>query len=253
MANETKRRFYNFPAKLMYGWWESDEKFKDCLQDGLRYVIFAFIYDSGFTNKSSDEEFLKAVKESFGLTSFEHEGEFQVVAKFRKRHHDIYEMWLDREIGNGVFFSIPVSTFWEMYNNPKSMNDRALFVAYLSLKSLLGKKEYMLTNQLALTTRMSCYTKLSGNIIPEAINKYNSRRRRERMMDELSFVWKVAIYSFYGCHGFYVSMKKNDQGEPDIEWLVNKVNQEKTVSQQAKEYRKELLKRCIEKNKQKKR
>lgn len=254
MANEEKRRrFYNFPAKLMYGWWESDAKFKSCLQDGLRYVMFCYLNDCGFTLKTADDIIITALKESFNLSSVEKENESHWLAKFRKNHNNVYAMWLSSDVrSNGVFFSIDVDNFWEMYHNPKSMNDRALFVAYLSLKSMLGKKKYMLTNQLALTSRMSCRTKLSIgslDLLPEEVAKYNTRRRRERLTNELCYLWKVAIYSFYGCHGFYVSLKKNEQGEPDIEWLAQQVNKERTLSEQAKEYRKKLLKKCIDKNK----
>lgn len=241
----------------MTGWWESDEKFKDCLMNGLFYCIFGYIEKCGFTDRTNSSKVVAAIKKHFELSSlgyFEDYG--KVIKKMRDDCHEAYNRWLiDSESNTSgmAFYSISAEMFWSFQNKDNTENDRALLMAFLSLKSLLGNREYMLTNQLALTTRMSCRTKLKVELtdIPSEVRKYISRRRRERMMNELCYIYKVAVYSFYGSHGFYVSLKRDEQGEPDMKWLVDKVKSERTISDRAKNYRKELLRRCMEKNKAK--
>lgn len=212
------RRFYTFPILLMSGWWESYSKFKSCLFNGLDYCIMSYTYECGFTNDTADDVVVKAVKESFNLSCWDYEEANHIITKMR-RDKKIYDSYWSKE--KVAFFSISCNVFWNFVKNEKSWNDMILFMSFSSLKSLLDGRKIIKTNRYALTARMACHTSSrKTDNLPEEIAIYQRRKRYERLKRELYQYRKVGFYSDNGIRGVYVTLMKDENGEPDMTWLI---------------------------------
>lgn len=245
--NERKRRFFTFPATLMTGWWESYDKFKCCINRGLDYDILNYTYECEFTNVTDDDKVIKAVHESFGLSTWNYDNECHIITRMRK-DKEIYNLYHSDD--KGVFFSLPKDLFWEFYKNKKSFNDMALLVAYLSIKSLLGKRIVTKTNKYAITARMACNTSLRKTTpLPEEIKKFQSRKRYDRLKRELFEFYKVGFYSDKGIRGTYVTLKRNENNEVDFNFMIEQAEKYEVQGTSKNDPLKEAIKLAKEQRK----
>lgn len=193
----------------MEGWWESCERFKERLQDGLEYDINEYTKKMGFTEDTNELEVVSAVKSSFNLSQFAFESTPPNVIIALRRY--VNGLCKERLIEpRQAFYSIPTTLFWDFKDSGKPFDDCAAFMAFLSVRSLIGNKEYALTNRFAITARMATRTRLNDTgELPKEIAVYLNRRRFSSLLDALYEKYHVACYSARGVRGVYVSTAKD--------------------------------------------
>lgn len=238
---KTVRTYFTIPLPLMEGWWESYSNFKQCLSRGLEYNILAYTYECGFVNTTDDDTVKSAVHESFNLSSWLYDNETRIITKMRKDYllKDLYHS--DEKTAN---YSIRVRDFWDFYNNEKTMDDVSFLMAFMSIKSLLGKYPLIKTNKYAITARMACNTSLRVKSLPEEIAKWQTRKRYDRLKRVLFERYHVGFYSDTGIRGTYVSARQNDNGEPDLAWLIEQAQSKEQTIQARGDPLKEAIKKA---------
>ena len=62
--------YYNFPAELMYGFWESEEKKVLCLNNAIDYCAYEVWCKKGRGGNVKEEDFNNFICEELGLSVF---------------------------------------------------------------------------------------------------------------------------------------------------------------------------------------
>ena len=94
---------------------------------------------------------------------------------------------------------------------------------------------------------MACNLK-TQNELPDEIEKYRLRYHFDKLKSSLYVVYKVAVYSDKTMRGFYVSLKKDADGNPDILWLAQQVE---SIRKDRDEAKADPLKVALQKVKEK--
>ena len=81
---------------------------------------------------------------------------------------------------------------------------------------------------------------LKGDI-PKELCAYMTRRKFSHIRAEMLTHYKVAYVSGQGIKGFYISCKRNEEGEADMEWLFRQV--QKIIENSKKDPWKEAMER----------
>ena len=211
-------KYYNFPAALMYGFWQSEEQKVKCLNDVINYCAYDAWCKKGRGGRVNEEDFNQFICKELDLTLFNNNvsksGFYRMTAELREKY--------DPDTYKGLFFRISSSMCFDFYKNTKTAEERAGLLAYLATKSIIGQRPYAKTNKFFLTSRMACNSK-TQNELPDEIEKYRLRYHFDKLKSALYVVYKVAIYSDKTMRGFYVSLKKDTDGNPDILWLAQQV------------------------------
>lgn len=95
-----------------------------------------------------------------------------------------------------VYVGISTDIFWSFYNSDKSQFEWECLVAFLALKSILGKKTYCKSNNGLLYARMSGSESVNNDSITL------TRFHRDKIICELENNWGLKYYSRY-TKGFY--------------------------------------------------
>ncbi len=215
--------YYNFPAALMYGFWESEEQKVKCLNDVMDYYAYDVWCKKGRGGNVREEDFNKFICKELGLSLFRNNiskaGFYRQTIKIR----ETYDPYTYR----GLYFSISCNLFFDFCENPKTAEERAGLLAYLATKSILGVRGYAKTNKYFLTSRMACNLK-NQNELPKEVAKYRIRYHFDKLKSMLYTTFNVAIYSDKTMRGFYISLKKGEDGKPDILWLAQQIQNNRT-------------------------
>jgi hypothetical protein len=151
---------------------------------------------------------------------------------------------------NSPIVGINVNVCFDFYKNHKSLDEIAVLLAYLALKSIIGEKPYIHTTNEYMIARMGGYVSIKDvpNPLPESLRKYSSRRMLDKIKFELQSSWNVNYYSRY-IRGFYVSI--DNPSNPDKSYTLNKLvleaekrrksNIEKQIKQKTQDSRKKAL------------
>ncbi len=209
--------FYNFPAALMYGFWESEEQKTCCLDNVLNYCAYDVWCRKGRRGQVDVNDFQKLICKELHLSKFDYESKnsfYGATTELRSKF-DPYDY-------NGLYWSISAKMFFDFYENEKTAEERAGLLAYLATKSILGPRGYAKTNKFFLTSRMACNLKNQKDL-PAEIAKYRKRYHFDKLKIMLYTAFNVAIYSDKTLRGFYVSLRKDSNGKPDILWLSQQV------------------------------
>ena len=105
-----------------------------------------------------------------------------------------------------IFTQIRIDTYWEYHKSIESKTefDLAQLCTYLSIKSIVGKKEFIKTNKKLLLSRAF------GTDQPYSEKRhyhhYFTRYHWERLRDALELNWGVRVFSDHN-RGFYLSTK----------------------------------------------
>ena len=104
--------------------------------------------------------------------------------------------------------SIQKEMLFDYYNNKKSEFEIACFLVFTALKSIIGRKPYCKTNKALIHSRMFGFRAFKE--MPEHLEgmelKYSTRRRMDRIINELELNWNLKTYSRY-TRGLFVSFK----------------------------------------------
>lgn len=127
--------YFNTPIELYRGFLDSPPQ---CLGAVIDYLVGVGDYDNlkqaeddiGFkyTTTGDRKEYLQRCKYIYGQTQY-----------------------------SGVLFSIPRALYWDYFNNVKTEKQNLLLLAYLSLKSMSGRRDINISNAANLFNRMAGY------------------------------------------------------------------------------------------------
>ena len=96
--------------------------------------------------------------------------------------------------------------YWSYYEKFRDDFDKVTLLAFLAIKSYLGKnKYYKLSNQSNLFKRMSGYKESDKIKIPKEIAVFTTRYRFDKIKLELKENWKVIFYATH-IRGMYFSI-----------------------------------------------
>ena len=213
MKND-KPKYLNFPISLLQGFMEAT---KGALGNILDYCI---IYEMEVHQKP----FIEARK-MFNMAE----------------PYDIMNFVEDAKV---VFNSTPrnqprtgleVEMFWEYYQNNKSDEEKAILLAFLAIKSIVGMNFfYKLGKQEIIFHRMAGHTKAEGEL-PDTIKPFCTRYKFDKIKAELQDHWGI---SFYSCHvrGMYISTELDTSL---LAYHVEKQKMESKLMQEGKRRRQE--------------
>lgn len=102
--------------------------------------------------------------------------------------------------GSKVFVGIRTEIFWDFYKNPKDEFDWECLFAFLSFKSIVGRKKFCASNNTLLFARMSGCESVSEYDKTEKFEL--SRRKLDRVKLDLQLNWNLVYYSSF-TRGFY--------------------------------------------------
>lgn len=182
-------RFFNFPIQMMQGvlegWKEKDEFLRDIL----------YFHIENHAQKIEDLNEYEETEEQ----RFKRSAEFWGVKMSGniERSHERGAELLEEFEKSKVFVGISTEIFWNFYQNEKTQFEWECLVAFLALKSILGKKTFCKSNNALL------YARMSGNESVTDLHSLTlSRFHRDKIILKLEIEWNLKYYSRY-TKGFY--------------------------------------------------
>ncbi len=185
--------YYNFPLKMLEGF-TNKKNTNAILNNILDYCIYEKYLEYDYLNENEKKE---TIEKDLGINF----GSFKTsVSNGKKQYND----FSDEKIKVGLYNKI----FWKYYNQDKTDFEIICLLGFLAIKSILGNKLYVKTNNAFWLSRMNARSKtMQGfNKLPAGIQKFNTRRKLEKIKNELRENWDLKIYA-KSTRGFYVSYK----------------------------------------------
>lgn len=109
--------------------------------------------------------------------------------------------------------SIRKDILFDYYNNEKSEFEIACFLAFAALRSIMQAKPYSKTNKGLIHARMFGYRSVKEipvHLMEGFEVKYSTRRRMDRIIQELEFTWGLKMFSNH-TRGLFVSFKMDHE------------------------------------------
>jgi hypothetical protein len=188
--------YFNAPCKLYRGFLD-DRKYSECLEDVLAFAAYAQSSKAGCLKK----DFAEYVREHL-------QAKLVNPDKFYQRGSDLFFNTVGRASEKPAFFSVSSDMYWWLRDKP-AREERAVALAYLAIKSMIGKREYVKTNMTLLCNRMDGRTRYTaGKEASPEIAKYANRYWGHKLLAMLYDKYGVTIYSGSVAHkmrGFYCS------------------------------------------------
>ena len=159
---------------------------------------------------------------------------------FSGGNEDVCRKTFERYKNSRTMTSISREQYWQWFHNIENESDysKLLLLAFLAVKSIVGQKNYAITNYDFLLARMAGdnvprYKTTKGKktlILPPHIEHINTRRRLEQIREDLR-TYHVATWGQQGLRGFAISTKLK---EVDLAHMIA-TNGTKSKVQLAKE------------------
>ena len=192
-----KRIYYNVPCTLFRNYLKDDNSRIRCLFDVINYAVYveymrlqdeipeeAKRFDAACRNMGSG---------SLNMNEVLYDGERML--KSGKKE---------------AIFSLDSEKYWEQVNEDKTPEERAMFLAWLALKSIQGNKPFAKTCNAMWLSRMDASTMIKKKgfgrktTYSEPVERYNSKYKCSRL--------RALLYKYYhvcsdadGVRGFYFS------------------------------------------------
>lgn len=191
---DIKFQYYTAPIELYRNFLDKPQK---VLNDVLEYQI------ANFENIDEAEELLQV-----------RFGDRKLCAESCKRLHKVKYC--------GVMFSIPRTLYWDYHDNNKTEWDYLRLLAYLSLKSMIGRKDIWKSNAGQMFARMAGYAGLNAykNRESKGVGKIGSYMKNDRCMTYYSEKLRLSLmddfnefhsYSVRGKRGFVFMFSTNSR------------------------------------------
>ena len=185
----SEQRFFNFPIMMLQGVLEGWKDKKDFLKDVLFYHIENHAQKLEDLNEYEETE-VQRFKRSAEYWGVKMSGNIE-------RSHERGAELLEEFEKSKVFVGISTEIFWNFYQNEKTQFEWECLVAFLALKSILGKKTFCKSNNALL------YARMSGNESVTDLHSLTlSRFHRDKIILKLEIEWNLKYYSRY-TKGFY--------------------------------------------------
>jgi len=231
-----KPKYFNFPIQLLTGFMNNH---KEVLENIMSYSIYEqslkFEQFGTFENPNLEFEIFKNCAEEFYGIKLNDDYYYlaNLHCKGSKAHNQTPE--------NPPKVGLELSVFWEFCNNEKKDFDKICLLAFLSIKSILGKKQYCKVTNNYWLSRMNGNAKAIGkNELSPEIEKYSTRHYLQKIKYELSSKWGLVHYAQHTT-GFYVSYKLELQPLMTIVESNKRAYKEKLYKEKEKEILKEVL------------
>ena len=221
--------FYNFPVCLLEGFMADSKK---CLDNILDFATW---------NYTKGELSEKEASEYFGVKY----GNFAKCVETGRR------------IANGLdekhpspWTGINRDVFWQFFGSSRSDFDKAVLLAFLAFKSILGNKPwYKITNQNQIYYRMAGKTLRPTNgktpKLPKEIAAFCTRYKFDQIKLELKEKWGLLIYANH-TRGMYISTtQKMTLEELALVAERGKLQRRKAAQRQAEQAAKEAAIRAL--------
>lgn len=208
--------YFNFPIQLLDGFLRDS-------QTQLEFILNYHLYAHSLKLDAGDE--LKNFIDSAKYWNVELGNE--------ELAFDDGKMVYDSLPDNSPMTGISEAVFWDYFQNFKTDFEKACFIAFVALKSILGTKPYAKITNAYLLSRMDGKPKVSKDVLnlSDEVKQYSTRYRLDKIKEELQNSWGLVYYSHY-TRGFYISFKLT------IEKLVYEAEKKRKSNKEKK--RKEL-------------
>lgn len=231
-----KEIYFNFPIQLLSGFMVDSEKVLNNIMD---YAVYRHSLNLEF---GSDSQKIKDSASHFGIT-------LGNASETRKKGSLLFDSIPEKSPIVGIGKTI----LFEFYKNEKSEFEKICLLGYLAIRSILGTKEYCLTNNSLWLARMDAQSKAvkaEKFVLPNEydiqlsveINKYAKEYQTKKIKAELRNNWGLVTYSRF-TKGFYISYKLELKALIIIAETRRKSNAEKEFKLKEKELIKEVLKK----------
>ena len=192
-----KPKYLNFPISLLQGFMESP---KEALDNIMEYCI---VYEMKMHQKPFGE-----AREAFKMAEPHNFDDFLVSA------FDVF----DNTPINQPRTGLEVARFWEFHEEPKTDEEKAILLAFLAIKSILGVNTwYKLGRQEIIFHRMAGQADCKEEI-PDTIKPFTTRHKFDKIKAALQLHWGIVIYANH-TRGMYISTTLNLE---DLAFFVEK-------------------------------
>lgn len=224
--HEDKTKYLNFPIFLI----------EDLMIDkdrALKNILYCGIYSHSLKFDKGDdyEKFLSSAKYYNTLLG----GDKRAKQKKFETGRDLYNKYISYPITG-----LNIEIFWDYYKNDKTEFEVICLVAYLALKSIIGRKPYCKVTNGYLWARMCGFRHSIDDVnqllphIKKYANEYQTVKIKKTLRDD----WGMRTYSRY-TRGFYISFTI------ELDSLVFEAEKRRKITKE-KQYR-ELEKIAIQK------
>lgn len=185
--------YLNFPVQMMQG---SFKNINSVCSKVIDYGIYDYMVRNGFSGISGFGEALN----DLGITNGNH-------ATGLKASADTYQQTKD-SIERPVTVSIKRELLFDFFKNDKSEFDVAVFLGFVAIKSIIGKKPYIKITNDYLLARMFGYNSVI-ELADEGSGyfcKYSKRYHLDKVKAKLESSYGLKLYGLK-TRGFYISFK----------------------------------------------
>jgi len=178
--------YFNFPVPLM----QASPNIKKFCNDVIDYCIYRHSLSLNGSNA------IKDAAHYFGVTL----GNISKTARNGEQLYDSLPL-------NSAMTGINSNLLFEFYQEYKSDHEIAVLMAFLAIKSILGKKSYTRITTDFLLCRMAGFvSKKELTELPDYLKTYCKRRSMNNIKLDLQKSYGLKIYGRY-TRGFFVSFK----------------------------------------------
>jgi hypothetical protein len=221
MTNNDNHVYFNFPIEIIK---DAFDDIKKTCNNIISYAIYDRFINLEF---GDDEQKMETTFDFFGITN----PSWQSSLSSAKKVFD--------KIGNhSVKTGIKKELAFQFRDEYKSNYDISVFIAFCSLRSILGSKPYTKCNNDYLIARMAGFATI-GELeqgLSDQLNKFTARYQLDKIKKDLDRNWGLKYYSRQ-TRGFYISFDL-----PLKELIkIGEVNRKKYQNKKANAEKKQLL------------
>ena len=225
VIDDIKKDYFNFPIVLLKEFLIDD---RECLNNIFDFAIYSYL------NKEYESDFSQ-IKEA--------ESFFGVNIGNKRRSFDNGKTLFESIPENLPFIGIRKSIWFDYYTNQKTEYQKVVLLAFIAIKSIVGKKTHCKTNNLLWYSRMegNSHTVKNVNELSPELSEYFNEYQSKKIKNELILNWNLKHYAYY-TRGFYVSFKMTLE---DLIFMAEK-NRKSRLLKKVKENEKAAIKRAID-------
>lgn len=189
--------YYNAPCALYRGFL-SDKELDGCLYNILAFAVYDQSSKNGFGKDDCGEYADNALGVKLGTPQATYNDGKRLFGKFVRDSKE-----------RQAYFSMSHDLYWYLREKETTSEERGVILAYLAIKSMIGKREYIKANMTLLCSRMDGQTRYRGQQISSEVAMYATRYRAHKLMNALFERYGVIFYSGNATHkvrGFYCSL-----------------------------------------------
>ena len=216
-----KEKYFNAPVQLLQGF--MNDSFKS-LDNFFDYSVYYYVLKHIDTNLSCSD-FKRAYKMA--------EKDLKITCgRIEDTYKNGVKLYSKIPVGS-VKVGINKSLFFDFYKNKKTDFEKACFLAFTAIKSIMQSKPYCKITNLYLWSRMDGKAKVVNDIseLSPEIQFYANEYQTKKIKEELRNNWNLKYYGRYvrGCYySFSLSLDKLIfEAEKRRKKNINAINKEK--------------------------